>query len=377
MLQATKLSNFAILENTTTNFSSSQRGAMSFYSAKDFDGHEQVSFFHDQKSGLRSIIAIHNTTRGPALGGCRMWSYASDEEALIDALRLSKGMTYKAAMADLPLGGGKSVIIGDAKKDKSNALFEAMGKSVQALGGRYIVAEDVGITTDDVAIIATQTPHAVGLAKKSGDPSPVTAYGVYKGMKATMKSRLGHENIRDVKVAIQGLGHVGLEILKLLFEDGLMTRSGNQVFVCDINELAVKKAVENYGVTPVDVNKIYDQDVDVFMPCALGATINDSTIPRLKASIVAGCANNQLAEDRHGSELQMRKILYAPDYVINAGGLINVYHELHEKTYDRQRALAHVLNIYSTLQEVFDVAAKNNMATNRAADQIAEGRFRK
>ncbi len=350
---------------------------MSLFTAKDFDSHEHISFFSDPKTGLKSIVAIHNTKRGPALGGCRMWAYATEEEAITDALRLSKGMTYKAAMADLPLGGGKSVIIGNAQKDKTPQLFEKMGECVDSLNGRYIIAEDVGVTTDDIANVAKKTKYAVGLAKKSGDPSPVTAYGVYKGLKAAMRARLGHENVRDVKFAVQGLGHVGMEIIKLLFEDGLITRDANQVFVCDINENYVKKAVDNYGVIPVPVDKIYDQDVDVFVPCALGAIINDRTIPRLKSTIIAGCANNQLAEDRHGTALRERKILYAPDYVINAGGLINVYHELSAQPhYNRQKALDHVLGIYDTLVEVFDLSMKNGTPTNVAADNIAEKRFK-
>lgn len=349
---------------------------MGLFSAKDFDNHEHISFFADPKTGLKTIIAIHNTKRGPALGGCRMWAYASEDDAITDALRLSRGMTYKAAMADLPLGGGKSVIIGDANRDKTPALFEKMGECVETLGGQYIIAEDVGITTDDVANMAKKTKHAVGLAKTSGDPSPVTAYGVYKGLKAAMRNRLGHENVRDVKFALQGVGHVGMEILKLLFEDGLIARNGNQIFVCDINESYVKKAVDNFGVIAVAPERIYEQDVDVFVPCALGAIINDRTIGKLRASIVAGCANNQLAEARHGQALMDRKILYAPDYVINAGGLINVYHELGGKLYDRQKALAHVLNIYNTLQEVFDLSAKQNIPTSKAADSIAETRFK-
>ena len=350
---------------------------MSLFTAKDFDSHESVSFFSDPKTGLRAIIAIHNTKRGPGLGGCRMWNYTSEEEALTDALRLSRGMTYKAAMADLPLGGGKSVLFGDPNRDKSKAMFEKMGDCVESLNGRYIIAEDVGMTTDDLGIIASRTKHAVGLAKKSGDPSPVTAYGVYKGLKAAMRVRLGHENVRDVKFAIQGLGHVGMEILKLLFEDGLITRDSKQVFVCDINPDLVKKAVDNYGVIPVAVDKIFDQDVDVFVPCALGAIVNDITVGRFKSSIIAGCANNQLSESRHGAMLNERKILYAPDYVINAGGLINVYYEINgTQQYNRQKALDHVLGIYNTLHEVFDASNKQNLPTNLAADSIAERRFK-
>lgn len=351
------------------------KNSMSLFTAKDFDNHEHVNFFNDPKTGLRAIIAIHNTKRGPALGGCRMWAYASEEDAVTDALRLSRGMTYKSAMAELPLGGGKAVLIADPQRDKSIALFEKMGDCVESLNGRYITAEDVGITTDDAAIIATRTKHVVGLAKKSGDPSPVTAYGVYKGIKAATLTRLGHENLRDMRFAVQGLGHVGMEILRLLFDDGLITRNSNQVIVTDINDKYIKTAVDNFGVSVVPPEKIYEQDVDVFVPCALGAIINDLTIPKLRASIVAGCANNQLAEARHGQALRDKKILYAPDYVINAGGLINVYHEMTAPIYDRNKALQHVLNIYHTLQEVFEKAEKLGVPTSQAADTIAEKRF--
>lgn len=355
----------------------SAEGSGMIFSSKDFDGHEHVSFFSDPQTGLKAIIAIHNTNLGPALGGCRMWSYASEDEAATDALRLSRGMTYKAAMAKLPLGGGKSVIIGNAAKDKTPAMFERMGECVESLGGKYIVSEDVGINTDDVGYMAKKTKHAVGLAKSSGDPSPVTAYGVYTGIKAAMKHRLGHENMRDMKFSLQGLGHVGFEILRLLVEEGFVARGNNQIFVCDINENLVEQAVQKFGAVAVPTDKIYDQNVDIYIPSALGATINDNTIPRLKASIVAGCANNQLAEDRHGLALKERNVLYAPDYTINAGGLINVFYELGGNGYDRAKALDHVSKIYGTLGEVFETSAKQNIPTNKAADRIAESRFKK
>jgi leucine dehydrogenase len=353
-----------------------QPSTMSLFNAKDFDNHEQVTFFADPKTGLRLIIAIHNTKRGPGLGGCRMWHYNSEEEALTDALRLSRGMTYKAAMANLPLGGGKSVVIGNSATDKSTGLFEKIGDCVNALNGRYIIAEDVGITPEDVAIMAGRTPHAVGLLKKGGDPSPVTAYGVYKGIKAACLARLGHENLRDMRFAIQGLGHVGMEILRLLFDDGLITRNSDQIIVSDINDSYIQRARDNFGVTAVTPEKIYEQNVDVFVPSALGAIINDHTVPKLRAKIIAGCANNQLSESRHGQALRDRNILYAPDYVINAGGLINVFHERAEKGYNRQKALDHVLGIYDTLGEVFALAAKHDIPTNLAADRIAEERFK-
>lgn len=349
---------------------------MNYFTAKDFDNHEHVSFFYDPKTGLKAIIAIHNTRRGPALGGCRMWAYANDDQALTDALRLARGMTYKAAMANLPLGGGKSVIIGDSRKDKTPAMFESMGKAVERLNGKYIVAEDVGVTTDDIEHIAKHTKHAVGFAGKSGDPSPVTAYGVYRGIKAAMKHRLGHENLSGIKVAVQGLGHVGMELCRLLRNDGDRVNQGAEIIVTDINRTAVEKAVQKFGARAVEPDAIYGQDVEIYAPCALGATVNDNTIPQFKAKIVAGCANNQLAEARHGKALKDKNILYAPDYVINAGGLINVYLERSESVYSREKALQHVDQIYGTLLEVFKASEQKQTPTSEAADSVAEQRFK-
>jgi leucine dehydrogenase len=348
---------------------------MNFFTAKDFDNHEHVSFFHNPRSGLKAVIAIHNTKRGPALGGCRMWNYASDEEALVDALRLARGMTYKSAMANLPYGGGKSVIIGDSK-NKTPALFEDMGSCVERLGGHYIISEDVGVTTADAAHMMKNTKHVVGVAGKSGDPSPVTAYGVYQGMKATMRARLGHENINSIKVSVQGLGHVGMELCRLLSEDTVSGRTTAEIIVTDINKDYVKQAVDRFGAKAVEPDQIYDQEVDIYAPCALGGTLNDKTIGRLKATIVAGCANNQLGEARHGKALQDRKILYAPDYVINAGGLINVYHEREFASYDRKRSLEHVHGIYNTLLEVYQMSDSKKVPPGEAADSVAEQRFK-
>ncbi len=338
---------------------------MAVFNLRAYDDHEQVVFCSDSESGLKAIIAIHSTALGPATGGCRMWEYNSDEGALIDALRLSRGMTYKNAMAGLNMGGGKSVIIGNPRTMKSEELFRAFGRFVDSLKGRYVTAEDVGINPDDMAIVHKETNHVLGLEGKSGDPSPVTAYGVYIGMKAAVKHRLGRENLEGVKVAVQGLGHVGQYLCEHLAKEGA------QLLVTDINKDSIDKVVNNYGAIAIDKDEIYEQDVDVYAPCALGATINDVTIPKLKAKVVAGAANNQLAEDRHGEELKKRGILYTPDYIINAGGIINVSFE---ENYNREAALRKVDEIYNTLEEVFATADKEDKTTNVVADELARKR---
>jgi leucine dehydrogenase len=339
---------------------------MAVFNLRAYDDHEQVVFCSDEESGLKAIICIHNTNLGPAVGGCRMWEYNTDEGALVDALRLSRGMSYKNAMAGLPMGGGKSVIIGNPKTMKSEQLFRAFGRFVDSLGGRYITAEDVGITPEDMAIVNKETSHVLGLEGKSGDPSPVTAYGVYKGMKAAVKYRLGRDSLEGIRVAVQGAGHVGYYLCKHLTEEGAL------ITVCDINKESVDRVVSELGAKAVDVNEIYHQDADVYAPCALGATLNDDTIPRLKVSVVAGAANNQLAEDRHGEELKRRGILYAPDYVINAGGIINVSFE---ENYDRAKALKKVDEIYDTLMQIFEKAEKEGKTTNVIADELARERI--
>jgi leucine dehydrogenase len=347
---------------------------MSVFSHPEFQQHEQVSFFQCAKTGLKAIIAVHNTNLGPALGGCRMWSYESDEQALRDVLRLSRGMTYKASITGLPLGGGKSVIIGDSKKNKTPDLMRAMGRAVETFGGRYIVAEDVGTTVDDMSHINSQTKHVVGIAQGSGDPSPMTALGVYTGIKAAVRHRLHRSDLKGLKIAVQGLGNVGYNLCKLLAKDGA------QLIVTDVQAEKVAQAVKEFGAVAVGLNDIYSQDVDVFAPCALGAILNDGTIKTLKAKIVAGAANNQLAEARHGDMLRDLKILYAPDYVINAGGLINVYYEYQSrssgKAYDRAQVVAHVQKIDETSDSIFRRAEQDGISTSAAADRIAEQRFK-
>ncbi len=335
-------------------------------------GHEQINFFHDPGSGLKAIVAIHNTTLGPALGGCRMWNYSSEEEALIDVLRLSRGMTYKAAIAGLNLGGGKSVIIGDAKTQKSEKFFRSFGRFIEGLGGRYITAEDVNTSVKDMEHVRKETDYVTGISRAlggSGDPSPVTAMGTFVGIKAAVKERLGQDSINGLKVAIQGVGHVGKYLAQYLHEEGVT------LYVTDIEEAGIKEIVDKYGATAVGLDDIYDLDVDVYAPCALGATLNDNTIPRLKCPIVAGAANNQLADpDIHGKELMKREILYAPDYAINAGGLINVYNEL--EGYNQERALSQAEGIYDILMNIFARAKEEGIPTNVASDILAEERVK-
>ena len=335
---------------------------MAVFNLRAYDDHEQIVFCSDAASGLKAIICIHSTALGPAVGGCRMWEYNTDEGALVDALRLSRGMTYKNAMAGLPFGGGKSVIIGNPKTLKSEALVRAFGKFVHSVSGRYVTAEDVGTSPADIAIVHKETPYVLGLEGKSGDPSPMTAYGVYKGIKAAVKFKLGRDSLDGVKIAVQGLGHVGYYLCKHLSEEGA------KLVVTDINKESIEKVVAEFKATAVDVNAIYTQDVDVYAPCALGATVNDETLPRLKCSIIAGAANNVLAEDRHGVALMNRGILYAPDYVINAGGIINVSFE---NNYSKEAAMKKTENIYNTLMNVFERAKAENKPTNAVADEIA------
>ncbi len=338
---------------------------MAVFNLRAYDSHEQVVFCRDVDSGLRAIICIHNTNLGPAVGGCRMWDYNSDEGALIDALRLSRGMTYKNAMAGLKMGGGKSVIIGNSKTMKSEELFRAFGRFVDKLSGKYITAEDVGINPKDMAIVNKETNYVLGLEGKSGDPSPVTAYGVYKGIKAAAKHKLGRDDLEGLKISVQGLGHVGYYLCEHLKKEGA------QLIVTDINQDNLDRVVGNLGATAVGINEIYEQEVDIYAPCALGATVNDNTLKRLNTKIIAGAANNQLAEDRHGDILMQRGILYAPDYVINAGGIINVSFE---ENYDQAAALEKVDEIYGTLTEVFEASDAESRPTNVIADEIARRR---
>ncbi len=316
---------------------------MAVFNHPEFDNHEQVVFCSDKETGLKAIIAVHSTKLGPAVGGCRLWDYVADEDALVDVLRLSRGMTYKNAMAGLPLGGGKSVIIGDAKSIKSEALFRKFGQFVHSLSGRYVSAEDVNITTADISIVGQETPYVAGLDGKSGNPGPFTALGTYKGIKAAAKHKFGTDNLEGKTVAIQGLGSVGFYLCEHLHQEGA------RLIVTDINQDAVSRAVAKFGATAVGLDEIYSQQCDIYAPCALGATINDHTIEQFQCKIIAGCANNQLKEPRHGDMLRQKGILYAPDYVINAGGIINVSLELRPQGYNVEESTNMVLKIYDTL----------------------------
>lgn len=338
---------------------------MAFFDLIDFDDHEQVVFCSDNESGLKVIIAIHNTNLGPAAGGCRFWDYENDKLALTDVLRLSKGMTYKNAMAGLKLGGGKAVIIGNPKKLKSEALFKAFGRAINNLNGRYYTAEDVNITTSDMAIINQETSYVSGLEGKSGNPGPFTAIGTFLGIKAAVKHKFNKDTLEGISVAVQGLGSVGYSLCEKLYEAGV------KLVVTDINPNILHKAATELKAKVVELDEIYQQDVDVFSPCALGASINDISINQLKASIVAGCANNQLAEIQHDKALHDKGILYAPDYVINAGGIINVALEIYPEPYNINEANTLVSNIYNTLMTVFEQSALEKRPTGEVANEMA------
>ncbi|CAM1339759.1 Glu/Leu/Phe/Val family dehydrogenase [Tenacibaculum aestuarii] len=336
-----------------------------------FDNHEQIVFCNDEDTGLKAIIGIHNTTLGPALGGTRMWQYKSEWEALNDVLRLSRGMTYKSAVTGLNLGGGKAVIIGDAKTQKNDALMRKFGEFVNSLSGKYITAEDVGMETRDMDVIREVTPHVTGVSEAiggSGNPSPVTAYGVYMGMKAAAKYKFGTDNLEGKKVLVQGVGHVGETLVKHITDEGA------QVILNDINEARLEELSKKYGTKVVLGNDIFGLDLDIYAPCALGATLNDESIAQLKAQVVAGAANNQLANElKHGTMLKERGIAYAPDFLINAGGIINVYAEV--EGYDKAESLKRTENIYNTTLEIFNLSEKENITTHQAAFNIAQARI--
>ena len=329
-------------------------------------GHEQVVFTQEPTEGYRGIIAIHDTTLGPALGGTRFWNYESDFDAVVDVLRLARGMTYKAAVAGLNLGGGKSVIIGDSDRKDREMIMRAHGRAVESLGGRYITAEDVGTSVEDMDFVHMETDHVVGIAGRSGDPSPVTAYGVYRGIKACAHRAYGDDDLDGLTVTVQGTGHVGYYLCEHLH------REGARLVVTDIDDEKVQGVVDEFDAEPVGAEEIYDVDADIFAPCALGAIINDDTIPRLQVDIVAGAANNQLGDDTHDDKLEERGILYAPDYVINAGGLINVYSELADWSLERSKRKAG--EIYHTLLEVFELAEAEGVTSAEAADRVARRR---
>ncbi len=336
-----------------------------------FDNHEQIVFCNDKDTGLKAIIGIHNTVLGPALGGTRMWKYANEWEALNDVLRLSRGMTYKSAISGLNLGGGKAVIMGDSKIDKTPEMIAKFGDYVNSLSGKYITAEDVGTTTADMDLIHTRTAHVTGISESlggSGNPSPVTAYGVYMGMKAAAKYKFGTDNLEGKRILVQGIGHVGETLVDYI------TAEGAKVIITDINEARLHEIGQKYGAQIFNGEDLYSADVDIYAPCALGATINDETINKIKAHVIAGAANNQLANEiKHGQMLKDRGILYAPDFLINAGGIINVYAEIVK--YDKAEAMRKTENIYNTTLEIFDFADANNITTHEAAFRIAQNRI--
>ena len=347
-------------------------GLMEIFDMREFDGHEQVVFGHDAPTGMRAIIAVHSTALGPAAGGCRMWPYASTHEAVSDVLRLSRGMSYKNAMAGLPFGGGKAVIIGDSRKAKSPELFEAFGRFVDSLGGRYITAEDVGTTTADMSHVARTTQYVAGLGAEpgeaGGDPGPKTALGVYLGLKAAVKFRLGRSDLKGTTVAIQGVGGVGYHLC------GMLAADGAELAVADVRQAAVERVCGEFKARPVAVDEVLGLDVDVLAPCALGGVLNTQSIPRLRARVIAGAANNQLAHGQDGAALTAAGILYAPDYVINAGGIISVSREYHGGATEAQ-VIADIQAIPQRLTEIFERARRENRSTNVVADEMARERL--
>ena len=330
--------------------------------------HEQLLFCNDSETGLKAIIAVHSTVLGPALGGTRMWTYNNEIEALNDVLRLSRGMTYKNSISGLNLGGGKAVIIGDSRSMKSEALFRRFGKFVNSLAGKYITAEDVGISPIDMTWVNMETDHVVGLPGKSGDPSPVTAHGTYMGMKACAKAQFGSDSLSGKKVAVQGVGHVGGYLVEFL------TKEGAEVFISDIHEPTLKSISEKFGAKVVGLDEIYDLDMDIYAPCALGATINDDTISRLKCSIIAGAANNQLKlEDVHGKTVMDKGMIYAPDFTLNAGGVINCYAEV--KGLSPEWAMSKADEIYTTILNIVNRSHSEGTPTYQIANKMAEERI--
>ena len=348
---------------------------MSVFTHPQFDGHEHIAFGHDPRTGLRAIVAVHNTHLGPGLGGLRMWPYASEDEALTDVLRLSRGMTYKNAMAGLAHGGGKAVIIGNPHQDKNPALMAAMGRFVERQAGCYITAEDSGISVADLQVLAQHTRFVTGVRTTvdaegrthTGDPSPATALGVFTGLKMAVRHALGREDLAGLTVAIQGVGSVGYRLAQHLHG------AGATLVISDIHAPAVERAVSEFGASVADTDAIHGVEADVFAPCAMGAAINDRTLPDLRAKVVAGAANNQLEWPQHGRELHRRGVLYAPDYVINAGGVIDVGAQWGE--YDAARVRDRVLGIGGTLDQVFREAAASGEPPEVVADRIAERRI--
>ena len=342
---------------------------MDLFSKMEEYDYEQLILCQDKSTGLKAIIAIHDTTLGPALGGTRICEYESDEEAIEDALRLARGMTYKNAAAGLNLGGGKAVIIGDPRKIKSEALFRAFGRFVEGLNGRYITGEDMNATQEDASYINCETEYIVGLETGSGNPSPVTAYGVFIGIQAALNEVYGSDDLTGKTVAIQGLGAVGRRLAERLHE------AGAKLYVTTRDKAKIDKAVAELGATAVSLDEIYGVECDVFSPCARGAIINDKTIEQFKCKIIAGAANNQLAESRHGDMLHEKGILYVPDYIINSGGVINIIDDISGREYNRENAMKNTARIYDSCKKVFEIAKRDNIPTHKAADIMAEERI--
>ncbi len=353
---------------------SANRFYATMFDHPSFDAHERVCFAHDADSGLRAIIALHSTVRGPGAGGCRFWAYRSSADALTDALRLSRGMSYKNAMAGLPLGGGKAVVLGDPARDKTPALLRAFGRFVHSLGGAYVTAEDVGASVEDMEIIAAETPYVSGLPRTAvdadGNPAPKTALGVFLGLKAAVRFQLGREDLEGLVLGVQGLGGVGYELCRLLAGEGARLR------VADIDPQRASRACEEFGAAPVDANAIVFEPLDVLAPCAMGAVFDEATIPRLRTRVIAGAANNQLATAQDGARLQAANILYAPDYVINAGGIISVGREYLGGA-DARSIEQEIRRIPARLTEIFERARATQRPTSEVADEMARERLRR
>lgn len=335
--------------------------------------HENLLFFNDKDTGLKGIIAVHDTTLGPSLGGCRIWNYQNEADAAWDVLRLSRGMTFKSSISGINLGGGKAVIISDNKEQRTEKYWRKFGEVVETLGGKYITAEDVGTSTQEISYIMQQTKHVAGKpmeAGGTGDPSPFTAYGVFLGLKASAKEAFGTDDLSGKKVAVQGIGHVGRYLV------GHLTKAGAKVFITDINQDNLKTVANEFGSSVVGINEIYDLDVDIYAPCALGATVNSDTISRLKCAVIAGAANNQLADEHlHGQMLLDKGIIYAPDFLINAGGVINCYREVVNLT--EQETQVYIDEIYNKTLQIFARAKEEKVPTQEAAIRIAKERIQR
>lgn len=354
-------------------FTAIEKKEANVFSMVEAMGHEQVMYFYDEPTGLKGIIGIHNTVLGPSLGGCRIWDYANETDALWDVLRLSRGMTFKSSISGINLGGGKAVIIGNPKVKRDEAFWRRFGRFVDSLNGNYITAEDVGTSTEVMSYVMKETQHVTGKPIESGgvgDPSPFTAYGVFLGLKASVKELTGNDNLEGKKVVVQGVGSVGYYLTKHLAD------AGAKLFVTDIRQASIDKVVNECGATPVSTDEVYALDVDIYAPCALGATLNDETIPQLRCAIVAGAANNQLADETvHGRMLMDRGILYAPDFLINAGGVINCYREVHHLTEAETKVL--IENIYGRTLDIYKISRQQNIPTQQAATQLAIERIEK